>query len=323
MSPSPAKFSFLILTHPPPTKRKEKMEDDDYEYLDNYGKMRARFVAGQHLIHLSIFDSDLAQLQALIERKGFDINDNKSGEAAPLMTAIICDNLEAARILLDAGADPLYPHPDGLGCRTPLSTAASLGRFEITQLMWTRIPLSRLSEHENSFENESCLANAATYGRTAVLEYLLDEWFDRIGWSTSALDDALMSAVLYGWHVHAATLLLERVKTYTAERLQAALFAAVHFKNVAPRAITNPEYQGVDFFNQELLVKRLIESGSFDPNMCKRGRPLLHWAADAVNLVGALRAVLTKGGTYSPPNAFPQRDFFNPTMSANIKLTYS
>ena len=274
------------------------MEDDDYRYLDYYGKMRARFVAGQHLIQLAIFDSDLIQLRALIDEDGININEDKSGGDCPLMTAVVCDNLEAARILLEAGADPFHPHVDGLGCYTPLSVAASRGRLEISHLMWNRIPLSRLSEHENGpHSHDSCLVNAATYGRTAVLEYLLDGWFDRAVWGTSALDNALMSAVMFGWHVHAVTLLLERVKTYTTEKLQDALFAAVDFKHMGPTDIENPGYQGADFFNQETLVKRLIEAGSFDPNVCKRGRPLLHWSADAANLIGALRAVLTKGET--------------------------
>lgn len=283
------------------------MEDDYHE------QMRTRFEAAQHLIHLSVCDSDLAHLQTLLGGEGLDINNDDSWEQAPLTVAVQCDNLEAARILLEAGADPLHLHAHGLGCYTPLSTAASRGRLEITRLMWARLPPSRLSEHENSPGNESCLVMAATYGRTGVLEYLLDGWFDRIRWSTGVLDRALLGAVA-GWHVHAATLLLERVKTYTTETLRASLFVAVDFKAMEPTALENPVYQGVDFFNQELLVKRLIEAGSFDPNLCERGRPLLHYTVHAVNLVGALRAVLTKGGIYSP-NGFPQRSLLNLIMS--------
>ena len=89
-------------------------------------------------------------------------------------------------------------------------------------------------------------------------------------------------------------MLLDRVGTYTTDVLQAALFAAIDAKVLVPHAISTV-YEDVDYTNQELIVKHLLEAGPFDPDMGDRGRPLIHQDVEPHYCIGALRALLQNG----------------------------
>ncbi|SPO02766.1 uncharacterized protein DNG_05441 [Cephalotrichum gorgonifer] len=168
-------------------------------------------------------------------------------------------------MLLEAGADPFRPFHDAFSSYTLLGVSVSRGRAEVAHLMWSTLPPDRLAQHENDPQIDSCLVAAATYGHTGLLENLLDGWLDSLEWSERVLRGALSGAV-DAWHVHAAAVLLDIAKIHTPDILQRALFAAVHLR--------------------------------------KHGRPLIHNAVDAVNVVGDLRAVLAKG---ADPNARDDR----------------
>lgn len=250
--------------------------------------------AMEDLIRSAASDGDLSKLQAFLAAEP-ELNSEDDYISGPLLAAVNTENLEVVRMLLDAGADPLRVHEDGVGRYSPLGIAGVQGSLEIVRLVWATHPVDKLNQHENGQRCSGCLVFAATYGRTALVEYLLRERPAGLIWDAPSLARALVGAA-QGWHVHTASVLLDHVKTYTRETLQCALLAAVDYKVTGPRDITDPEYRVVDFINQELLVKRLIEAGMFDLNaLDTRGVPLVHRAIYGVNLVGALRAVLAKG----------------------------
>lgn len=210
------------------------------------------------------------------------------------MIAVIRNKREAVRVLLEAGADPINLQDGGVKCYTPLSVAIARGHDEMARLLWMALPPERLAQCENPEHHCGFLINAATHGRTSLIEFLLDRWLPSGVWDGAVLETALLRAAR-SWRVHAVMLLLDRVKTYTPDTLRAALFAAVDSKIMLPDDLGGPIYEGVDYTNQELLVRRLIENGQFDPNVCDRGKPLVHCAVEPAHRIGALRALLAKG----------------------------
>lgn len=168
----------------------------------------------------------------------------------------------------------------------------------MARLPWTALPLERRAQSEDPRERyRDFLVKAATHDRTSLIEFLIDGWLPGGEvWDEVVLERALIN-VASSWHAHAAILLLDLVKTYTytPDALQAALFAAVDSKFTLPQDPGGPVYEGVDYTNEELLVRRLIEDGRFDPNISHIGRPLIHHAIEPAHRIGALRALLEKG----------------------------
>lgn len=123
------------------------MDDNDEPWDDeSWAGTRLRGDFTQYPVHAAVRDRDLAKLQALLAGAGHDINHEPGATDVPLMVAAILNNREAARMLLEAGADPLLPHEDGVGCYTPLSVATSPGHDEMARLLWTAIPPEKLAE---------------------------------------------------------------------------------------------------------------------------------------------------------------------------------
>lgn len=245
-------------------------------------------------VSTAVSKGDLATLKALLAA-GHDAGSRSAWYDNPLMTAVENNSLEAARMLLEAGADPCNPHYGAIFENTPLSSAVHRGHFEIFRLMWAAVPSEKRSQHEQKPNFTSCLVSAARYGRTSLLEYLLDGWLDslHIMWSLATVEEALCAAAA-AYECHTAMLLLDKV-TYTPDTLRRALFCVLDSKSQDPAEPYIPPFKAVDPTNQELLVKRLIEAGQLDPDLCECGKPLIHHAVSAIDLIGALRAVLAKG----------------------------
>lgn len=271
--------------------------DDNYESYDDaepWAWTRLSRDLTQYPVQAAIRDGDLAKLQTLLAGAGHNINHNPSVTDAPLMAAVILNNREAARMLLEAGADPLLTDEDGVACYTPLGVAFSRGHDEIARLLWTMISPEKLAECERrDVGHRSCLEKVAIYGRMSLLEFLLDGWLGSGVWEVETLEAALLGAVCV-WRLHAASLLLDRV-IYAPETLQRALFVAVDIKAELAEDIYSGVCKAVDFTNQELLVKRLLDAGPLNPNLCEQRRPLIHYAIESEKLIGALRALLAKG----------------------------
>ena len=58
--------------------------------------------------------------------------------AGELFAAVVAGNSEAARLLLDAGADPSSTHSNGVVVMTPLMIAANCGQLEVLRLLLRR-----------------------------------------------------------------------------------------------------------------------------------------------------------------------------------------
>lgn len=278
-------------------------DDSDFLYDSETGQS---FDPAKHPVHAAVYANDIATLQTLIAA-GHHVDDQELNDS-PLTIAAEQNNRETARVLLEAGANPIDVHGGGNHDYTPLSVAVIRGHDEMARLLWTALPPERLAECEAQL---GCgfLENAAMHGRTSLVEFLLDGWL--LGgkvWNGEALERALLKAAR-SWCVYTAVLLLDRVTTYTPDALRAALFAAVDSKVMLPYALDHPIYEGVDYTNQELLVKRLIEHGQFDPNMYDGATPLIHCAIEPAHSVGALRAILAKGGVALPRFLSPRDSF--------------
>lgn len=241
--------------------------DDNDEFWNDGEPWAGTRLSGdltQYPVQAAIRDGDLAKLQTLLAGAGHNINHDPGVTDAPLMAAVILNNREAARMLLDAGADPLLQQEDGVECYTPLSVAFSRGHDEIARLLWTSLSPEKLAECERRrVGHDGCLEKAAMHGLTSLLEFLFDGWLGSGVWEAEALEAALFGAVCV-WRLHAATLLLDRV-TYAPETLRRALFVAVDYKAELPSDLNSGVCGPVDYTNQELLVKRLLEAGPFDP----------------------------------------------------------
>lgn len=108
-------------------------------------------------------------------------------------------------------------------------------------------------------------------------------------------DKALFNAAA-NWNIHVVTVLLDRV-VYMPDVLTQTIFRAAYSKPMdkgtgeIPCKVDNA-------INQERLVKRLLKA-RVGPDIAwettKTKRPLIHYAADGINLVRGLRALLSKG----------------------------
>ncbi|MBE3045431.1 ankyrin repeat domain-containing protein, partial [Candidatus Bathyarchaeota archaeon] len=219
----------------------DPIRDDDNNLQDDYDDFgeAARVLADpmRHPVHAAVYDNNLAGLQTcLAAGHDVDIRNNESGKTS-LMVAVIHNKREAARILLQGGADPLLMHAGGNDDYTPLDIAASRGHDEMACLLWTVLP------PETQHRQSGFLVKAATHGRTSLIQFLLDTSSEV--WDAVVLERALLIAARK-WHLHAATLLLDR-KTYTPNSLQAALFAAVDTKIMLAHDYRGPIYEAVDY----------------------------------------------------------------------------
>lgn len=256
----------------------------------------------------AVSEGDLATLRALIAA-GHDVTCRRGNMENPLMIAVEKNSLEAVRMLVEAGADPCDVLADGISDYTPMSVAAARGGLEMFRLIWAAVPSEKRAQHERRRYFESCLVQAACYGYTSLLEYLLDGWLNSpyATWSVENVDGALYAAAA-AYELPAATLLLDRV-IYTPEALRTALFELLETKCQDPASPYPPLLIAVDSINQELLARRLIDAGQLDPDLYKDGEPLIHHAVWALDRIGVLRAVLEKGRLSPPsPAVFPPKE---------------
>lgn len=245
-------------------------------------------------LHSCIRDGNLSKLsQLLASPTGHqDLNYQDGDWGTPLHVATWCDNLDAANALLEAGADPLVVLNDDRGL-SPLTLAARDGRRDILQRFWRHVPPK---SHANSSRPwGSCLVHASTYGQVSVVAELLD-WWD--GWSDEVKETALLWAA-GRWQVHVVELLLSRFE-FGHRAIDQALHKSAGFKfSLYEEERSAVRYEGVDYLNQQQLIALLIGAGAKpDERWHKQHLTLL--TSSAVNLVGALKAVLECG---ADPNA--------------------
>lgn len=259
-------------------------------------QMSDAFHSPEFCLHASIRDNNLTRLQQLIDsltptdlREHLDEDDGYWG--MPLHVAVTCDCPAAVGILLRAGASPLSVKFGGDDAPTPLAIAARQGNGTLVRQLWQQIDPDRHASNHQGFQ--SCLVYAAMYGQVSVVTDLLD-WWD--GWSAKAQELALSGAAMR-WRVYVVKVLLSKFP-FEQQTLDHMLYVAADF--MIPLAFQSiAEYQGVDYFEQQLLIELLVDAGA-DPNTTLNRVSPLQMAAGNLNLVGALKVLLEKG---ADPNA--------------------
>ncbi|POR32214.1 Ankyrin repeat protein [Tolypocladium paradoxum] len=238
-------------------------------------------------LHACIRDNDIPKLRHELLLSGpTEINNQSSDWGAPLHIAVLCDNLAAVRLLLDAGADPLAETLAD-GPSSPLMVAIRHGNRGIIQRLWAHVPPENHANGRRPFW--SCLAYAATFGQVPVVCNLLD-WWD--SWSAEVRDCALIAAA-GRWHAYVVELLLTRF-TYSATTLSHALQKAINFKTTTYGEVHELEYDSADYLHQQQLIALLIEAGA-NPNTLEHGLHLTIQATRYIELVGGLKALLENG----------------------------
>ncbi|EMT66621.1 Ankyrin-2 [Fusarium odoratissimum] len=210
------------------------------------------------------------------------------GYGTPLHIAVFCDNLEAATLLLDAGADPLAP-ASGMDDRaTALTIAGREGKQPFLYQLLNHIKPPQDSHVYNDLQY--CFLESAAWGQVACVANLMD-WWD--GWTIETKQLALNYAA-QRWKVCVAEFLISKAK-YDQKALDSALARVIDYKVYMNS--TNEyriDYEGVDYFEQQQLTKLLIRTGA-NPNTSHFGMPLVIYTSRNINLIGALSVLLENG----------------------------
>ncbi|KAL6872999.1 ankyrin [Trichoderma novae-zelandiae] len=256
--------------------------------------LRNHFQSADEVLHASIRDGDLRQLQQLLAASPApDINYNHYRFGPPVHFASWCGSLEAVELLLAAGADPLLVS-HGEENLTAIGFAAQNGHRDIIKRLWTFCPPEA---HLNARRrHQTCFLVAALHGHAAVVDDLLD-WWD--GWPQDLKCLALLGTARR-WHFAVATLILDRA-SFEASTLQEALRMATD-RRLLMSDSDDGKCDGIDFLNQQLVVELLIDAGA-DPNACPNNAPLIYTVAYDANLTGVLKSLLEKGADPNKTNA--------------------
>ncbi|KAH7212061.1 hypothetical protein DER44DRAFT_895050 [Fusarium oxysporum] len=108
------------------------------------------------------------------------------GYGTPLHIAVFCDNLEAATLLLDAGADPLAPASGTDDRATALTIAGREGKQPFLYQLLNHIKPPQNSHVYNDLQY--CFLESAAWGQVACVANLMD-WWD--GWTIETKQLAL------------------------------------------------------------------------------------------------------------------------------------
>ena len=259
-------------------------------------RLEDSFERPEEALHAAVRDNDISSLRSYLSSGTFDLEARDRGwvkYGTALHVAVECNNMTAAYMLLQAGAEPLAVQEDGIEGYTPLSLAARLGRTELLRLIWPEIPPEKRVE-----ALEACFLEAATYGHTWVTECLLDCW------STEVETEELVSrgqkvkeAALYRaaakWQANVVDVLLNRVQ-YRQEVLLDTLGRACGYKVMLGVDERGVHYEAFDYTNQQRVISRLLKTG-MDPNSLRYGEALIFQTLYGMGLVGALQVLLQEG----------------------------
>lgn len=262
-------------------------------------QLRHYFDTEDEVLHACIRDGDLPRLQQKLGvSPALNINYSHPGFGSPIHFAAWCGNLDAVELLLAAGADPLLvSHGDRR--LTAIGYAALKGHRDIVKRLWAFCPPEGHVRGHGPRTYQTCLVVAATHGRVAVVEDLLD-WWD--SWPQDLKIEALLWAARR-WHFGVATLLLDRI-SFEQSTLQEALRLATEHKFMLGDEF-RVKCEGIDYLHQQLLIALFIDAGA-DPNSCPDDTPLLYSVACDANLTGALKALLEKGADPNKTNRLGQ-----------------
>lgn len=250
-------------------------------------RMQNTFETPAEVLHATVRDDDLDGLQNLLLQGHVpDLNRENYAWGTPLHVATWCDNIQAVRILLNAGANPLIQWEQPNTSLSAIQLAAGIGNHTILRELWAAVDPRA---HAND-KYGSCLVDASKHGQATIVEWLLTAWD---WWDADTTRKALLEAVSQ-WQAQVVDVLLRRVEYEEVVRYE-MLEKACGLKAL-PGDGGKPVYEPDDEERQRSLVSRLISTG-LDPNHRHRvsGMPILHIAASNVALGGALRGLLASG----------------------------
>ncbi|KAF4338658.1 ankyrin repeat-containing protein [Fusarium beomiforme] len=243
---------------------------------------------GAFPLSAAICNDDIAKVQDLIASSPSLIESEEDRYGTPLHVSLFCDNLEALTLLLDAGADPLAASSGTDDQANALTIAGREGKQPF---------LHQLLKHTKLFGSsrvykclQYCLLESASWGQVASVANLM-AWWD--GWTLETKEFALRCAA-QRWKVYVAEFLIANVK-FEQKALDDALAYAIDYK--VYMSSTNEyriDYEGVDYFEQQQLIKLLLHAGA-NPNTTHFGIPLVIHTAKNGNLIGALSVLLENG----------------------------
>lgn len=178
-------------------------------------RLKESFKSPEEALHAAVRDNDLSSLQSQLASDTVDLEAPSRGFVTwgtALHVAVECNNITAAHMLLEAGAEPLQVWEDGVDSYTPLSLAARLGHAELLRLIWRQVlPEMRMEALK------ACFLEAATFGHPWITEYVLDCWTAEV--ETEELVDEgrkIKEAALHGavgkWQANVVEVLLDRVQ---------------------------------------------------------------------------------------------------------------
>jgi ankyrin repeat protein len=238
-------------------------------------------------LYTAICNDDRHKVQDLITSSPALLQDD-DGYGTPLHIAIFCDSLEAVTLLLDADADPLAPSSGTDDRANALTIAGREGKQPFLYQL-----LKRVKPTQNSHiykDLQYCFLESAAWGQVASVANLMD-WWD--GWTLETKERALNSAA-QRWKIYVAEFLISKVK-FEQKALDSALAYAIDYKVYMNS--TNEyriDYEGVDYFEQQQLIKLLLHAGA-NPNASHFSIPLVIYTAQNLNLIGALSVLLENG----------------------------
>lgn len=123
-------------------------------------------------LHSAVVTSDFEAIRQHI-KAGSDLNVLEPSRAStPLITAAAFGNTEAAKILVNAGADLNYQNADG---STALHTAAAFGKTEIAKILIDVGTDLNLKNNHGS----TALHSAAFFCRIEIIKALLEKGIDK------------------------------------------------------------------------------------------------------------------------------------------------
>jgi ankyrin repeat protein len=122
-------------------------------------------------LHTAVVTDNLEIIQQHI-KTGSDLNiPEPTRQSSPIITAAAAGKTEAAKLLIDAGADLNYKNADG---STALHTAAVFGNNEIARLLIN----AGIDLNSKNNDGASPLHVAAFFGRVDIVKALLDKGAD-------------------------------------------------------------------------------------------------------------------------------------------------
>lgn len=212
-----------------------------------------------------------------------------------LAVAIGCNNVEATRILLDAGASPLEDEWFGNCFYTSLEYAAAHGNRDLWRLLLDRLKTMTPSGIVVYGHNEQELVDmsfvrAAVFGHAGIVAEYLDavEW----AWSHGILNHVLACAAAR-WHAEIVDLLLGKVQ-YDKSTLETVLEVSMNDRINVPDVIGRRVlYVQSDWEKHYHMTSRLIDASGID--LLPKSSALLSRAAEGIEKQGGLRALLERG----------------------------